>query len=117
MALERLAHRVSSRLGTADAVDAAVFAARFPFRLRGCEIPLMKPLKARLTRLTSHLGMGSESALRGPLLRLGYSLAVALLLALVVMPMVHRRQVQAEAQIAANAAPIPDDEIASDEPD
>ena len=59
--------------------------------------------------------MGSESALRGPLLRLGYSMAVALLLALVVMPMVHRRQVQAEAQIAANAAPVLNDEILSDD--
>jgi len=59
--------------------------------------------------------MGSESALHGPLLRLGYSLAVALLLALVVMPAVHRRQIQAEAQIAANAAPLPTDEILSDE--
>ena len=86
-----------------------------PLQLAWLEDSLDEALEARLTKLTSHLGMGSESALRGPLLRLGYSLAVALLLALVVMPMVHRRQVQAEAQIAANAAPIPNDEILSDE--
>jgi len=92
-------------------------------RLRG-EVPLQiawlrdsldEALEARLTRLTPYLDMGSESALRGPLLRLGYSSAVALILALVVMPMVHRRQVQAEAQIAANAAPLPSDESAWDE--
>jgi hypothetical protein len=92
-------------------------------RLRG-EVPLQvawlrdsldEALEARLTKLTPRLGMDPESPLRGPLFRLGYSLAVALLLALVVMPMVHRRQVQAEAQIAANAAPIPSDEIPSDE--
>src|ERR1043166_3084542 len=59
--------------------------------------------------------MDSESSLRGPLLRLGYSLAVALVLALVIMPMVHRRQVQAEAQIAANAAPVPSDVVPWDE--
>jgi hypothetical protein len=91
-------------------------------RLRG-EVPLQvawlrdsldEALEARLTRLTSCLDMGSESALRGPLLRLGYSLAVALILALVVMPMVHRRQVQAEAQITANAVPLPSDESAWD---
>jgi hypothetical protein len=94
-------------------------------RLRG-ELPLQaawlrdsldEAFEARFTKLTSHLGMESESALRGPLFRLGYSLAVALLLALVIMPTVHRRQVQAEAQITANAAPIPSDEISSDELD
>jgi len=86
-----------------------------PLQLAWLEDSLDEALEARLTKLMSHLGMSSESALRGPLLRLGYSLAVALILALVVMPMVHRRQVQAEAQIAANAAPIPNDEILSDE--
>jgi hypothetical protein len=86
-----------------------------PLQLAWLEDSLDEALEARLTRLKSYLGMGSESALRGPLLRLGYSLAVALLLALVVMPMVHRRQVQAEAQIAANTAPVPNDEILSDE--
>ena len=95
-------------------MDMAVFAARFPFSCMARD-SLDEALEARLTRLTSHLGMGSESALRGPLFRLGYSFAVALLLALVVMPTVHRRQVQAEAQIAANAVPIPNDEILSDE--
>jgi hypothetical protein len=95
-------------------------------RLRG-EVPLQiawlrdsldEALEARLTRLTPYLDMGSESALRGPLLRLGYSSAVALILALVIMPIVHRRQVQAEAQIAANAASIPSlDESAWDEVD
>jgi hypothetical protein len=92
-------------------------------RLRG-EIPLQvawlrdsldEAIEARLIKLTSHPGVSSESALRGPLLRLGYSAAVALLLALVVVPVVHRRQVQAEAQIAANAAPIPNDELLWDE--
>jgi hypothetical protein len=86
-----------------------------PLRVAWLRDSLDEALEARLTRLTSHLDMGSESAFRGPLLRLGYSLAVALLLALVVMPMVHRRQVQAEAQIAANAAPLPSDESAGDE--
>jgi len=86
-----------------------------PLQVAWVRDSLDEAFEARLTKLTSQLGIGSGSVLRGPLLRLGYSLAVALVLALVVMPTVHRRQVQAEAQIAANAAPIPNEEILSDE--
>jgi hypothetical protein len=92
-------------------------------RLRG-EAPLQvawlrdsldEALKTRLTKLTRHFGMDPESPLCGSLLRLGCSLGVALILALGLMPMIHRRQVQAEAQIAANTAPVPSDEISSNE--
>jgi hypothetical protein len=86
-----------------------------PLRVAWLRDSLDEALEARLTKLMAHFGMGPESPLRGPLLRLSYSLAVALLLALVILPMVHRRQVQAEAEIAANAAPIPSDEILADE--
>jgi len=86
-----------------------------PLQIAWLQDSLDETLETRLTRLTSHLGMGSESALRGPLVRLGCSLSVALVLALIVMPAVHHRQVQDEAQIAANAAPIPDDEISSND--
>ena len=86
-----------------------------PLQIAWLQDSLDETLETRLTRLMLHLGMGSESALRGPLIRLGCSLAVALVLALIVMPAVHHRQVQDEAQIAANAAPISGDEISSDD--
>ena len=86
-----------------------------PLQIAWLQDSLDETLETRLARLTLHLGMGSESALRGPLVRLGCSLAVALVLALIVMPAVHHRQVQDEVQIAANAAPIPEDEIPSDD--
>jgi hypothetical protein len=62
-------------------------------------------LQARAPHLRPSVGASLETQLRTVLPGLVFSLAVALLAVLILVPVIYRRQ--AQAQIAANAAPIP----------
>jgi hypothetical protein len=63
-------------------------------------------LEVRFTALSSRFEISLNPPLRSTLSRVGYSFAAAFLAAVLVMSVVHRLQVQAEALIAANAAPM-----------
>jgi hypothetical protein len=83
-----------------------------PLRIAWLRDSVHEFLHARLTGETPVSDPSLDSPLRGMLPKLGFSLAIACLAVLIVIPLIHRRQVQADAQIAADAAPIPDpDEI------
>jgi hypothetical protein len=80
---------------------------QFPFQMAWARDSVREFLDARLRVLKPDPVLGRDFPLRGAFPRLAFGLGLAFLALLIIVPLVHRRQSRAEAQIAANAAPIP----------
>jgi hypothetical protein len=89
---------------------------QLPFRMAWTKDSARDFLEARLRLVGSVPRLCRVPAFGGAVPGLAMALGLALLVGLAVVPMAYRRQARAEAQIAANASPLPAVEVAPREP-
>ena len=89
---------------------------QLPFRIAWAKDSAREFVEARARVMGSIPMLRQAPPLGGAIPRLALGLSLAVLAALAIVPLVHRRQARAEAQIAANAAPLPGVDVAPREP-